>query len=232
MGDPRRLRKKFSKPSHPWQKQRIDEEVILMKEYGFKNKTELWKLGSLLKKYKLQVKELIPRRDDKAESEKKQLLAKLFQFKLVKQDSIPEDILAITLKDLCERRLQTVVFKKGLARSVKQSRQFIIHEHIMIGDRKITAPSYIVNDAEEVAIRFADSALASEDHPERVMIQKELKVEMNAAGLKENTAAPVAPANAEKAKRKPRKSGKQEMTEEVKREKKEEAKEEAEGDSE
>ena len=56
MGDPRKLRKQFGKPSHPWQKERIDEEKILMNAYGFKNKIELWKLNSLLKKWKHQVK--------------------------------------------------------------------------------------------------------------------------------------------------------------------------------
>ena len=40
MGDPRKLRKKYYPPSHPWQKIRIDEEKILMKDYGFKNKKE------------------------------------------------------------------------------------------------------------------------------------------------------------------------------------------------
>lgn len=222
MGDPRRLRKKYSTPSHPWQKQRIDEEAVLMKEYGFKNKIELWKLNSRLKKYKLQVKELIPKRDEASENDKKSLLAKMSNLKLVKEGAIPEDILAITLKDLCERRLQTVVFKKGLARTMKQARQFITHEHILIGSKKITAPSYIVNSVEETELRFAETPLASEDHPERVSVHKEIKAEMKEAGLKENTESP------EKPKRKPRKSAKQEMKEEVKQEKKEEAAEEAE----
>ena len=41
MGSPKKQRKKYSKPSHPWQKARIEEEKALKKEYSFKNKKEL-----------------------------------------------------------------------------------------------------------------------------------------------------------------------------------------------
>ncbi|MEM2131288.1 MAG: 30S ribosomal protein S4 [Candidatus Woesearchaeota archaeon] len=186
MGDPRQLRKKFDKPSHPWQKLRIEEERGLLKEYGFKNKLELWKLNSLLKKYKLQVKELIPRRDAKSEQDKKKLLEKMKQYSLIKEGAIMEDILALTLKDLCERRLQTIVFRKGLARTIKQARQFITHEHIFVGNKKITSPSYILTAEEESLVTFANnSSIKDETHPERVSLQKEIKQEMHDLNLKE-----------------------------------------------
>ena len=74
MGDPRKLRKKYQTPTHPWQKLRIDEEMSLVKEYGFKNKTELWKLNSVLRTFKNRVKNLIPKRDETAEQEKKMIV--------------------------------------------------------------------------------------------------------------------------------------------------------------
>jgi len=71
------------------------------------------------------------------------------------------------------RRLQTVLFKKGMARSVKQARQFIVHEHVLIGDKKITSPAYLVKVSEEASISFAvSSPLISEDHPERASVEK------------------------------------------------------------
>ncbi len=214
MGDPRKLRKKYTKPSHPWQKQRIDEEAILMKEYGFKNKIELWRLNSLLRKYKLQVKKLVPRKDETAEKEKKNLLMKLFHLHLVKEDAIPEDILALTLKDLCERRLQTLVFRKSIAHSIDQARQFITHEHIIIGDKKITSPSYIMNAQEEALLKVSDnSPMVSEDHPERGSLQKALKEEMHAIGLKERSEE-----EAEKPKKSKAKTAKEEFKDDVKRE--------------
>jgi small subunit ribosomal protein S4 len=229
MGDPRKLRKKYTKPSHPWQKQRIDEEAILMKEYGFKNKIELWRLNSLLRKYKLQVKKLVPRKDETAEKEKKNLLMKLFHLHLVKEDAIPEDILALTLKDLCERRLQTLVFRKSIARSIDQARQFITHEHILIGDKKITSPSYILNAQEEALLRVSDtSPMVSEDHPERGSLQKALKEEMHAIGLKERSEEEEI--EKEKPKKGKARTAKEELKADVKREEaeiKEEAAEES-----
>ena len=106
-------------------------------------------------------------------------------YNLLSENAVLEDILGLSMKDLCERRIQTVVLKKNLARSIKQARQFITHEHILVGDRKITSPSYLVNDAEELMIKFSDSSsLVSEDHPERVPEGEEVKKEMIKVGLK------------------------------------------------
>jgi small subunit ribosomal protein S4 len=184
MGDPRSLRKKFNKPSHPWQKMRIDEEKVLMKEYGFKNKVELWRVISKLRVFKTQVKRLIGKHDEKAEQQKIELIARMKKMRLIGETAVLEDILAVTMKDLCERRLQTLVFKKNLARSIKQARQFITHQHIMIGEKKLTSPSYIVNGEEEAVLRFTEkSAMSSDEHPERVPIQKKVKPEYKKASF-------------------------------------------------
>jgi len=171
MGDPGKLRKKFSMPSHPWQKMRIDEEKELNNEYHFKNKRELWKLNSILRNFKRQVKDLVPRRDETAERQKKEFLTKMRNLNLVGSDSILEDVLSLTLKDMCERRLQTLVVRKGLARSMKQARQFIVHGHVAIGEDKITSPSYLVSAKEQSLIRFSNSSdLSDESHPERIPV--------------------------------------------------------------
>ena len=52
MGDPKKQRKKYTTPRHPWQRDRLDEERQLLKDYGLKNKKELWKFESLLRKFK------------------------------------------------------------------------------------------------------------------------------------------------------------------------------------
>ncbi len=179
MGDSRRLRKKYSTPSHPWQKQRIDDENALLKEYGFKNKQEIWKMASKLRNFKSQVKRLIGSSGEKAEVEKVEIVKRMQKFKYVSDSAHLEDILAVTLKDICERRLSTVVFKKGLARSVKQARQFITHSHVVVGERKITSPAYLVSAAEEAVITFVEnSTLKSDEHPERVSIIKQVEDEV------------------------------------------------------
>jgi small subunit ribosomal protein S4 len=73
---------------------------------------------------------------------------------VLKEDSKLEDILALKIDDLLERRLQTMVFRKGFATSMKQARQFIVHGHISINGRKITIPSYMVLKAEEDTISY------------------------------------------------------------------------------
>jgi len=178
MGDPKRQRKKYQTPLHPWKKDRLDEERQLITEYGLKNKKELWKFESLLRKFKSQAKKLIARSDEQAEKEEKQLLDRLYGLNLLNKDAKIEDVLALSLEDLLDRRLQTMVFKQNLVRSIKQSRQFVVHGHIFINNRKVDVPSYIVLRDEEDKIEFNPrSSLASSDHPERVKEKKKTEKE-------------------------------------------------------
>ncbi|MBW2966193.1 30S ribosomal protein S4 [Candidatus Woesearchaeota archaeon] len=173
MGDPKKLKKKYSTPIHPWQAERIEEERSLFREYGFKNKKEIWKMDSILRNFLRQAKRLTATKTEQSEKEKIQLLDRLKRLGLLTETALIDDVLDISLKDLLERRLQTLVFRKGLARRVKQARQFIVHRHIMIGDNKITVPGYLVSKAEEVKITFfGKSSLASADHPERKIEEK------------------------------------------------------------
>ena len=153
MGDPKKQRKKFSKPSHPWQKERIEAEKKILKQYGLRRKYEIWKMDSMLKKFLHRAKTIIGERTQQSELEKKQLLSRLYLLGLLKKDSKMEDVLNLSLKDILERRLQTLVYRKELAKSALQARQFITHEHIAVGDRKITSPSYLVSIEEEPKIK-------------------------------------------------------------------------------
>ncbi len=83
-----------------------------------------------------------------------EIQAKLQRLGVLKSDSKLEDILALKIEDLLERQLQTIVFRKGFATSMKQARQFIVHGHIAVNGRKITIPSYMVLKAEEEAIGY------------------------------------------------------------------------------
>ena len=184
MGQIRKLRKKYSTPAHPWQRERIVQERELVNTYGLKNKHEIWKLSSKLKKYAKQAKYIIANKNSKqSQKEHKDLIAKLAKYGLISTDAKLEDILVIQPKQLFERRLQTIVFRKGLAHSVKQARQFIVHGHVTIADKKVDVPSYLVKKEEENLISIkATSKLASPEHPER--ITKEVK---EARALKEKT---------------------------------------------
>ena len=170
MGDPRRRRKKYTTPNHPWQKERIEEEKRLLKAYGLKNKTEIWKMQSLLRKYRREAKRLTGLDTLQAQREKEQVLARLRKLGLLKEESTLDDILTLTVEDFMERRLQTIVYRKGLAKTLKQARQFIVHEHVMIGDQVVKSPSHLVTLDEQDMVRFKpNSPLSRDDHPERIV---------------------------------------------------------------
>lgn len=176
MGDPRQARKKYTGPSHPWNRERIEEERVIKRDYGLKNKKEIWKMQSILSRSKDHAKRLIPQISAQSKKEQKDLIQRLHKMGLLSSTAKLEDVLGLTAKDIMERRLQTVVFKKGLARSIIQSRQFISHGHIFVNGRKITVPSYIVLKNEENSISFdPSSALASSEHPERVVAENKEK---------------------------------------------------------
>jgi len=176
MGDPRKHRKKYSTPMHPWQKSRIDEEREISKTYGTKNKKEIWKMGAVIKKFANDAKMLASLKGEELEKQKSVIVQKAKKLGLIKEGQDIDDILGLTLRDVMERRLQTLVYKKGLALSINQARQFITHEHILIGGRKITSPSYIVPVSEEDHIAFSyDSPFNHPEHPEREKLEEKKK---------------------------------------------------------
>ena len=169
MGDPKKSRKNYQRPPHPWQRERLDEERILQREYSLKNKKELWKANSVLRDFKYQTKTLASLQTQQAETEKINLIKKLQKYGLVPGNAHTDDILGLSIKNILDRRLQTLVHKKGLARTVKQARQFIVHRHIMVDGENIDVPGFMVPIAVEDKISFKQkSSLVDPEHPERV----------------------------------------------------------------
>ena len=154
MGDPRKIRKKFSTPDHPWRKERIDLEKELLNQYGLRRKYEVWKMNSMLQQFLNRAKTIIGQRSSQSEMEKSQLLTRLYLLGLLKKDARVEDVLNLTLKDVLERRLQTLVVRKNMAKTMRQARQFITHNFVVVSNRKITTPSYIVSVEEEPSIKL------------------------------------------------------------------------------
>ncbi|MAE13624.1 30S ribosomal protein S4 [Candidatus Woesearchaeota archaeon] len=169
MGDPRKTRKKYETPKHPWNKARIDSEKALVKEYGFRRKKEIYKMGSLLKAYKDRAKDLIPKQSVQADLLRNQLRSKLITLGLISEESQISEILGIEIEELMNRRLDSILVKKGLARSPLQARQFITHGHVLVSEKPITSPCYLVSTEQESQVIFrARSSLYSMDHPERM----------------------------------------------------------------
>ncbi len=179
MGDPKKLKKKYNTPIHPWNKVAIEQERILTKEYGLTNKKEIHLATTFLKKYKEIAKKLIATKTAQAEKEKAQVIEKLQRYGFLQVGSQLDQILGLETKDVMERRLQSLLFRKGFARSMKQARQFVTHRHVIIGKKQITSPSYMLTLEEESSLTFKPTShLASADHPERInLVQQKLHEE-------------------------------------------------------
>jgi small subunit ribosomal protein S4 len=178
MGYPGKNHKQYEKPTRKYEKQRQIDEMRLLINYGLRNKRELWKSQSILRRYRRAARDITAMSSAGAEqkaveTKRRQLLESLERMGFVGADAGIESVLSLRIEQHLERRLQTVVYRKGLARSPKQSRQFITHGHIMVGGRKVTIPGYQVCRAEENLVSYAaHSPMANEVHPERARISK------------------------------------------------------------
>jgi small subunit ribosomal protein S4 len=171
MGKPKFSRKKYVTPSHPWQEERIKEENELIKKYGLKNKREVWRAETRLRKYRGQARELLAKvgtGEAQIKKESDQLLMHLSRMNILPTKSTLDDVLALETESILSRRLQTLAYLKGLANTPTQARQLISHGHIAIGDRRVTVPGYIVTKDEEGEIGYtSDSPLNDMMHPAR-----------------------------------------------------------------
>jgi len=163
VGAPRKLSKQYSRPKHPWKAERIEAERVILKEYGLKNKRELWKTETILRGFRGQARNLLALTTEQADKDEKELLAKLRRLSLIEKDSGLDDVLKLKVNDILERRLQTQVYRKGLSNTVDQARQFIVHGHILVDGRKVTAPSYLVGSGVEEKITFAPNSSVKKD---------------------------------------------------------------------
>ncbi|RLG21748.1 30S ribosomal protein S4 [Methanosarcinales archaeon] len=177
MGYPGKNRKTYETPKHPWEESRLVEEAELIKKYGLRNKREVWKAYTVLVNYRRLARNLMARiamvgETPTVKREIENLLNKLKRYGLVKDDAELSDVLSLSVEDILERRLQTQVFRQGLAKSIKQARQFIVHGHIAVKGRKVTVPSYLVPVEEEMEISYyVGSPLSTPSHPERKLIE-------------------------------------------------------------
>ena len=169
MGDPKFPSKHYNTPSHPWQKIRIEQEKTLIHQYGLKNKREIWKANTKVRSMRRQARKLTANaNDEQAQKEKSLLLKKLNRLGMLEEGSGLEDILRMEPESVLDRRLQTQVYLQGLASTVKQARQLIIHGHISVDGAVNRVPGMIVTKLQEKEIRYSPlSALNSDLHPVR-----------------------------------------------------------------
>lgn len=154
----KRQRKKYLRPSHPWEKERMDAEDKTLRQFGLRRKKEIWRTQTFLRNFRRQARKLLAASGPQAERETKQLLERLRKLGLVGTEATLDDVLGLTLEKLLERRLQTLVWRKGFAKTPRQARQLVLHGQIAIGGKKVNVPSYLVPVNEEPLIEYVGSA--------------------------------------------------------------------------
>ncbi len=137
----RKIKRTFHKPRLIWDKDRIKKDCELMKTYGLRRKSEVWKAESIMRTFKRRARNLAAIKDKVKE---KILLDKLNKIGLLNKDASLDFVLGLTIENLLDRRLQTVVLKRGIASTPLQARQLITHGHVTIEGRRTRHPSFIV----------------------------------------------------------------------------------------
>lgn len=169
MGDPRRQSKKYVTPKAPFDSERFEQELQLVGLYGLRNKKELWKHRTELSNYRRQARQLLALPPSERARVEKELVTKLTRIGILTAEPTLDSVLDLTLENLLERRLQTLVFRKGLAASMHHARQLVTHGHIALEQARITTPARLIALDESDRITYTTkSALNDQSHPARI----------------------------------------------------------------
>jgi len=170
MGDPRKNKKSYNRPKHPWRMDRIRIENELQERYGLKNKKEIWKAHFDLGKIRERTRVLL---SGESGPERDQILTKLERLGIIQEGKTLEDVLELTVENFLDRRLQTIVYRKGLANTIRQSRHIISHGHVRVLGRVVDSPGYLVKKAEEESITTDLNLSSDKETPKEVPSEKE-----------------------------------------------------------
>lgn len=166
----RNYRKTYRTPSRPFEKERLDQELKLLGEYGLRCKREIWRVQYALSKLRKAARELLTldAKDPKRLFEGAALLRRLKYLGLLTEEENELDfVLRLNIQKLLERRLQTKVFKQNLAKSIHHARVLIKQRHIRVGKQLVDVPSFMVRIDSEKHIDFAVTSPYGQGRPVR-----------------------------------------------------------------
>merc|ERR1712072_95163 len=144
---PRSYTKTYKVPRRPFESARLDSELKVVGEYGLRNKREVWRVQLTLSKIRRAARQLLTL----DEKDPKRLFEGNALIRRMKLDYV----LALKVEDFLERRLQTCVYKLGLAKSIHHARVLIRQRHIRVGKQIVNVPSFIVRLDSQKHIDFA-----------------------------------------------------------------------------
>ena len=163
MGDPKKPRKQYSTPRHPWRSEQLSRELHLIGIYGLRNKHELQRSQTQLSKIRQRARIILGTKATytstaQVQKEEAEFLTHLMRIGLIHEATTIDDVLGLSIEEILDRRLQTIVVKKEISSSPHQARQMIIHGHIAIGDRVSTIPGITVESKDEDKVRIREDS--------------------------------------------------------------------------
>ena len=158
MGDPRLPRRVWKKPKRPLNYDLKMSELKTLGEFGLKTKRELWKAHTELSRLRNQARSILALGQDVRQNKEPILIRSLVKVGLVPENSTLDDVLNLQVVDMLSRRLQTIVMKNLGFKTPYQARQAVTHGHIMIGERIVDIPSYVVRVDEEKSIKLVPNS--------------------------------------------------------------------------
>ena len=139
--------KTFKKPRRPYEKERLDAELKLVGEYGLRCKRELWRVQYALSRIRNAARHLLTldEKNPRRIFEGAALLRRMNRYGLLAEGQDKLDyVLALTAENFLARRLQTLVFKAGMAKSIHHARVLIRQRHIRYASSALSFLQYIV----------------------------------------------------------------------------------------
>ncbi len=169
MGDPRRQKKKYVVPKRPYDTERFEQELELIGAFGLRNKRELWRHSTELSNYRRQARQMLALPPSERQQIEKELVDKLAKIGILTEEPSLDSVLDLTLENILERRLQTIVFRKGMAASMHHARQLVAHGHIGLDSARVTTPARLITMGEADRIEYTNkSSLNDQSHPARI----------------------------------------------------------------